>query len=277
MVAICRILGKYAHGTSGFKDQNLLYAALVKKAFPAKFWNSRQTTPAGFTLMESNFSLFWGLSIMMYESTLVSGDSPFDRYSKGDSTALSDEAKEGLRIFTHEGQCSACHSGPEFTGATVSERRHSDPLSQQLIEKMLMGNHEEAFYDGGFYNIGVRPSADDLGVGGGHSTLGPWSYSRRKQEGRSVNLSGQSVSIGPNDRLAVRGAFKTPTLRNIELTGPYMHNGAMWTLTEVVQFYAPGADFHKRNRQDIDPDVAASKKFVVTRRRSRLWSRSSSL
>ncbi len=250
------VLGRYADGTSGFRDQNLKYAALVKSAFPAKYWNSSRTTPDGFTLMEQNFSLFWGLSIMMYESTLVSGDSPFDRFAKGDESALTAEQKEGLRIFTHEGQCSACHSGPEFTGATVSERRHSDPLSQQLIEKMLMGDEAEAFYDGGFYNIGVRPTADDLGVGGAHPTLGPWSYSRRKQQGRSVNLSGQSVSIGPNDRLAVNGAFKTPTLRNIELTGPYMHNGGMRTLTEVVKFYARGTDFHKRNRQDIDPDVS---------------------
>ena len=61
--------------------------------------------------------------------------------------------------------------------------------------------------------------------------------------------------IGPNDRIAVKGAFKTPSLRNIELTGPYMHNGGMKSLEEVVEFYTRGADFHDQNHADLDPDV----------------------
>ncbi|MCA9114356.1 MAG: hypothetical protein KDA79_04670, partial [Planctomycetaceae bacterium] len=112
-----------------------------------------------------------------------------------------------------------------------------------------------AFYDGGFYNIGVRPTVEDLGVGGRHPTLGPWSLARRVQEGQDPDLNGQKLSIGPNDRLAVDGAFKTPGLRNVELTGPFMHNGGMRTLTEVVQFYARRADFFEENLDNLDPDV----------------------
>ncbi|MFM7833475.1 MAG: hypothetical protein ACKPJD_16915, partial [Planctomycetaceae bacterium] len=60
---------------------------------------------------------------MMYESTLVSDDAPYDRYAKGDQTALSAQAKEGLRIFMNEGRCINCHHGPEFAGAAVSSIR----------------------------------------------------------------------------------------------------------------------------------------------------------
>ena len=53
----------------------------------------------------------------------------------------------------------------------------------------------------------------------------------------------------------MNGAFKTPTLRNVELTGPYFHNGGARTLLEVVEFYTRDADFKKTNIQDLDPDV----------------------
>ena len=101
----------------------------------------------------------------------------------------------------------------------------------------------------------MRPTEEDLGVGGRHPTLGPWSLARRVQEGQKPDLNDVKISIGPNDRLAVDGAFKTPTLRNVELTGPYMHNGGMRTLEEVVKFYARRADFFEHNIDNLDPDV----------------------
>jgi hypothetical protein len=58
------------------------------------------------------------------------------------------------------------------------------------------------------------------------------------------------------DRVAVDGAFKTPGLRNVELTGPYFHNGGFKTLMEVVDFYDRGGNFCRFNFPDIDPDVA---------------------
>jgi len=252
------VLGRYAkgHGQTGFADEDITYADLVRKAFYGKWWRSRVPTPNGDTQMEANFSLFWGLSIMLYERTLVSDDSPFDRYMHGDEDALSDAAKTGLRIFTNQGKCVNCHSGPEFTGAAISQLRGvlSRP-DEPMVEFMKMQAGQDAFYDSGFYNIGVRPTAEDLGVGGGHPTLGPWSLARRIQQGQRPDLNGRRITIGPNDRLAVDGAFKTPTLRNVELTGPYMHNGGMKSLKEVVEFYARGADFFEENLENLDPDV----------------------
>lgn len=250
------VLGVLASDSTGFDDSRMTYAQMVRRAFPPRFWNSRRSTPDGFTLMESNFSLFWGLSIMMYESTLVSDDSPFDRFMKGDQNALSAEAQQGMAIFEGVGKCANCHSGPEFTGAAVSQLRGvlAQP-NEGMVELMAMGNGLPAFYDGGFYNIGVRPTEEDLGVGGSHPAFGPLSYAARAQNGKRFEENGAPLVIGPNDRIAVKGAFKTPSLRNIELTGPYMHNGGMKSLEEVVEFYTRGADFHDQNHADLDPDV----------------------
>ena len=247
------VLGLYRDSCGrGLNQDTAGYAALIRRAFQPKWWNGQKLTADGYTHMEANFSLYWGLAIMMYESTLVSNDAPYDRYAKGDQTALSAAAKEGLRIFMNEGRCINCHHGPEFAGATVSSIRGvlSEPDGHGVtLMPMAIGI---AFYDEGFYNIGVRPTPEDIGVGATVPGLGPLSYSRREQQGE--NIDPLNV-VTPDRRVAVDGAFKTPTLRNVELTGPYMHNGGMKSLTEVVQFYTRGADFRKTNIQNLDPDV----------------------
>jgi cytochrome c peroxidase len=73
-----------------------------------------------YTQMEANFSLFFGLALQMYESTLIANDTPFDRYQEGDTTALTAQQLEGLDIFLFDGRCINCHGGPEFTLASVS-------------------------------------------------------------------------------------------------------------------------------------------------------------
>src|SRR5262249_49316100 len=70
-----------------------------------------------------------------------------------------------------------------------------------------------------------------------------------------VGQNTHGAPILPNERIAVTGSFKTPTLRNVELTGPYMHNGGMATLEEVVEFYSRGTDFGDVNFRDKDIDV----------------------
>jgi hypothetical protein len=62
--------------------------------------------------------------------------------------------------------------------------------------------------------------------------------------------------LRPDERVAVRGAFKAPGLRNVELTAPYFHNGGQATLDQVVEFYDRGGDFHAANDPDADTDVA---------------------
>ena len=250
------VLGKLASTSGPGLKKGGTYSELIKKAFGKQWWSSPEPTPDGFTHMEANFSLFWGLSIMMYESTLVSDDSPFDRYARGDGNALTERQKAGLEIFLNQGKCINCHKGPEFTGAAVSQLRgpNREP-TETMIEFMTMAIGPEAFYDAGFYNIGVRPTAEDLGVGASHPQFGPLSLTRRVQSGQRPDLNGQSITISPGARVAVDGAFKTPTLRNVELTGPFMHNGGMKSLEEVVLFYARGADFENENIQNLDPDV----------------------
>lgn len=251
------VLGPYADWSG--RGLQVKYATLIRNAFHRKWWAAPETTPEGYTQMEANFSLFWGLAIQMYESTLISDDSPYDRWASGDESALSDDAKEGLKLFLNEGKCINCHGGPEFAGATVSDlrplRRDDSREPESAVEFMQMQRGPEAFYDSGFYNIGVRPTLEDLGLGSTHPDLGPLSYTRRVQQGQSPKDLGTDVSVAPGDRVAVDGAFKTPTLRNIELTGPYMHTGGMKNLTEVVQFYARRSDFFHENIDDLDPDV----------------------
>jgi len=245
------VLGCFCDASGhGLCSKKTSYSQLIREAFKPEWWSGRRLTPEGFTHMEANFSLYWGLAIMMYESTLVSDQAPYDRWAAGDRAALSPLAKEGLKIFMNEGRCINCHSGPEFAGATVSELR--GVLSNDgVVEKMQM-SAGIAVYDGGFYNIGVRPTFEDIAVGAAHPLFGPLSYSRQEQLGRDPE---PKVVVAKDQRLAVNGAFKTPTLRNVSLTGPYMHNGGMKSLREVVEFYVRGGDFPDQNRQDLAPDI----------------------
>lgn len=225
------VLGPYANPNGKGLKSDVSYASLIRKAFKPEWW---QGGPCGdFTHMEQNFSFYWGLAIQLYEETLISDDTPYDRYAKGDKKALSEKQIEGLKLFLNEGKCINCHGGPEFAGGTVREVR------DQPIELMEMARGT-ATYDNGFYNIGVRPTAQDLGVGASHPEFGPFSLTLR---------------AGVDGRVAVNGGMKTPSLRNIELTGPYMRNGGMSTLEQVVEFYARGADFGRENIDDLDPDV----------------------
>ena len=245
------VLGVYRDASGrGLDLSQAAYAKLIREAFLPEWWSGTAKTSDGYTQMEANFSMFWGLAIMMYESTLVSDQTPYDKFARGDKDALTAKAKAGLRIFVQEGKCLNCHHGPEFAGGTISTLR--GVLSEDGGVSLMPMEQGLAFYDEGFYNIGVRPTTEDPGVGGAHPLLGPWSYSRQEQAGR--NPDPHDV-VTADRRVAVDGAFKAPTLRNVELTGPYMHNGSMKSLTEVVQFYARGSDFRESNLKDLDSDV----------------------
>jgi cytochrome c peroxidase len=144
-------------------------------------------------------------AIASFERTLISGDSPFDRYQfGGDKRALSPAAIRGLAIFRDpkRGNCATCHT---------------------------INDHYALFTDGKFHNIGVAVNdegeLDDLGR-----------YAESKLE-------------------ADRGAFKTPTLRNVAKTAPYMHDGSLKTLKEVVDFYAGGGN----SNPYLDKEIKAIK------------------
>lgn len=257
------ILGPYAQpqGT-GLK---VAYQDLIKSAFAERYWRSTSATPDGVPLMEANFALFWGLAIQLYESTLVSDDSPFDRYASGNAAALTRSQQRGFSLFLNKGQCAQCHTGAEFTSATVSDSLTPDNLGQ-IVERMTMAGGRIALYDHGFYNIGLRPTEEDLGAGGNDPFGNPLSLAAQAASGKFIDplvvpidpcrfRVGPCVPISPADSVVAAGTFKTPSLRNIELTGPYMHNGGMATLREVLEFYNRHGNFREHNLDSFDPDI----------------------
>ncbi|MEG3960439.1 cytochrome c peroxidase, partial [Microcoleus sp. herbarium2] len=193
-----------------------------------------------YSLMDYNFSLFFGLAIQLYESTLISNDSPFDRFMDGNSNALTVQQQQGKALF--EQSCVFCHGGAETTNASVNN------LERLRLRRMAVGSGE-AVYDNAFYNIGVLPTLEDLGVGGNDPFGNPLSESRLAAQGRFEQLlnATPNIPVAANERITADGAFKTPGLRNIELTGPYFHNGGQLTLLQVVEFYNRGGDFAENN------------------------------
>ncbi len=133
-------------------------------------------------------------AIAAFERTVLSGNSPFDRYQAGDKGALSDSAVHGMAVFNGKGNCATCHAGFNFT-------------------------------DEGYHNLGV-------GVG-----------AAQPDPGRA------KISNRPEDT----GAFKTPTLRNIVQTAPYMHDGSEATLEDVIAFYDRGGNPNPHLAKEIRP------------------------
>ena len=431
------------------------YRDLIEDAFNSDLWDSEALfdidqnevgkgmprSTDEYTMMESNFPLFWGLAIQAYLSTLISDNTPFDQYADGDRYALSSEERAGLGVFLGPGKCVSCHATAMFSKASTLHLIAEDE-EEGLVERMSMGGEmfdyslrgegsvsqssssrdrsrdrgtretwlldvrvegqpksssdgprpgtahgtivleklndrdgygpesfavysflldpdgdddtrdaevmgvssggisitlhviddgerdivtvtrsgeqilrdaalkgdirlrEPALYDNGFYNIGVRPSSEDLGVGAEDPFGNPLSFTEQYVEyllgedprdpfqidpckfeipwdltldqtffpggfGPPIDCDGEEssfITAEPennrenadaiaNIRVAVDGAFKVSTLRNIELTGPYFHNGGQATLEQVVQFYNRGSDFARENYSDLAPDI----------------------
>jgi cytochrome c peroxidase len=281
------VLGALADAGSG-TGLTVSYAALIQAAFQPAYWGSAQLTPAGFSQMEDNFALFFGLAVQMYEATLVSDQAPFDRFMEGDDAALSPDELRGLRVFMNigappqrpggqfadlfagvaRGSCIACHEGPEFTAHSVAVAS-LEPIEMDFVVELVDGLIVEseplalAFLDEGMYNIGVRPTDEDLGRGGTINGI-PLSFTRQAIEGFEfpfAELPTESPIEFPglfpiDNRNSVDGAFKVPGLRNVELTGPYFHNGGQASLAEVLEFYDRKGDFSDVNIVDLDGAMA---------------------
>lgn len=155
-------------------------------------------------------------AIASFERTIVAGDSPFDRYQYGgDKSAMSEAAVRGLEVYLGQGRCVSCH----------------------IIE------HDQAlFTDNRFHNIGVGFK----NIQGREGEIAE-KFLMAKSEGADVDVTVLSdPDASELGRFAISedinkiGAFKTPTLRNIELTPPYMHDGSQKTLEDMVNFYNNG-------------------------------------
>ncbi|OKH43186.1 cytochrome C peroxidase [Scytonema sp. HK-05] len=226
------------------------YEKLIEDAFKPEWWKSNrmiQIDDKGqrnivkkpdkslatneYTLMEYNFPLFFGLAVQTYESTLISDDTPFDR------NVLTEQQQRGKDLFNGKAGCIGCHNGAEFTSASVSN------VSKQRIGSITIPNVATFAFDNGFFNVGVRPVSEDPGVGGNDPSGNPLSETRVTQQGKSLALLGETLSVPTGSTVVADGGFKAPGLRNVELTAPYFHNGGQLTLKQVVEFYNRGGDF----------------------------------
>lgn len=152
-----------------------------------------------------------GKAFEAFERKLISKNAPIDRYIAGDHDALTPGAKRGLKLFIGKAACIDCHSGPTFS-------------------------------DGLFHNTGVAQTAaptaaredqgryDDLARTLSNAFNGAGAYSDDPQAGME-KLAGLELTDD------IKGKFYTKGLRHIAETGPYMHNGSLATLQDVVRFY----------------------------------------
>ena len=255
------VLGNLANTGPEAKGLNLSYVEMIEAAFRPEYWNSdalfdvqgnllldgagnpvsgAPEGPDQFTLMEINFSLIWGIAVMLYEATLVSDQTPFDEWLAGNEDALSPEAENGMDAFYSGGlKCGHCHSGPLLSAATWDQLNLDDKVGEGPVVNQPM-NDGKGNADKGFFNIGVRPVAEDIG----RAALGENTWAGALAAGNDFLLPDNQIEdIDSGDANRNIGAFKTPTLRNVELNGPYFHNGSQATLKQVMEFYTRGGDF----------------------------------
>jgi cytochrome c peroxidase len=166
----------------------------------------------------------WAKAIEAYERLLVSRDAPWDKFVAGDANAISQRAIHGYKLFTSKGYCVSCHSGPLF--------------SDNGLHNIGVPNHGQ-IVDKGRYDTIVRALTNPFRADG------IWSDDRDAGSQKLATQfdfdAGLSPDGGPNFSLSSElGMFRTKHLRQIEHTGPYMHNGSLHSLEDVMALYRTG-------------------------------------
>ena len=170
-------------------------------------------------------------AIAAFEKTLVSRNVPFDRYITGDARAISDQAKHGLELFKGKAGCIACHGGPY--------------LSDQKPHRLGLPENPEVFSDP-FRIITFRSQLKFVGTP---------NYS---------NLRNDPGHFAVTKLYKDFGKFITPTLREVSRTAPYMHNGMLLTLQDVVEFYDRGGGAGSRKDPLLKPlSLSAAEKTAL--------------
>lgn len=159
-----------------------------------------------------------GDALAAYERTLLSADSPFDRWQFGkQAEALSTEAQQGFRLFTGKAGCVACHHIAEKSALFTDEQLHNTGL----------GYRE---------SLGLRSAKQRVEIAKGVFVEVDRHIIDQVSEKPPQDLGLYEITQNPADRWK----YKTPSLRNVALTAPYMHNGSLTSLAEVVSFYNQG-------------------------------------
>lgn len=164
--------------------ENQQYQALFASAFPE----------AEETITMANLTD----ALASFQRSLVSFDSPYDRWIAGDDAAISESAQRGLMLFLGERlECFHCHGGVFFTDSFDTQHTLFN---------------EQQYHNNGLYNLDGRGAYPEPNVGLFEFTESP----------------------------SDMGKFRAPTLRNIARTAPYMHDGSIATLSEVLDHYSAG-------------------------------------
>ena len=153
----------------------------------------------------------YGKAIQAYLRLLVSRNAPFDKYVAKDFTALDASQKNGLHVFIGKGACVSCHSGPGLTDSKF----HALAVPQ----------------------TGAHVPATDFGRYQDVPTLLASAFNTNGAFSDDVNTGKLSGLV---QDAAQKGLFRTPTLRGVARTAPYMHSGQLATLADVVSYYNTG-------------------------------------
>ncbi|WP_223247360.1 cytochrome-c peroxidase [Sulfuriferula sp. AH1] len=163
-------------------------------------------------------------AIASFERTIVAGNSPFDHYYfGGDKNAMTAAQIRGFKVFMDQGRCVSCHTVEQDQALFTDNRFHNIGIGINQMQKdvpRLAGEFLKAKMQGGDVDKAVlgNPKTSNLG------------------------------RFAVTDTLDDMGSFKTPTLRNIAMTAPYMHDGSLKTLKEVVVHYNNGGVTRKGDR-----------------------------
>jgi len=174
-----------------------------------------------------------GMALAAYQRSLVLGGSAFDRWKYGkEESALSGKAKRGFEIFTGEAACASCHEIGGRWALFTDQAFHDTGYGWQ--REQARQNPPETT------RVQVAPGVfHDVD----YAKVASVSLTREGDIGR------YEVTEDPEDRWK----FRTPPLRNVAMTPPYMHDGALATLAEVVSFYDSGGPGHSRQDPRIRP------------------------
>lgn len=153
-------------------------------------------------------------AISAFERKQIFGDSRFDRFLAGDSKAMDASAKRGWALFNGKGRCNTCHAGNAVSPLFADGKFHNIGIAAHKQDFVQLAN--EALRT---VRSGDQKQIDELALASKFSELGRF-----------------LVTKAENDI----GSFKTPTLRNVGVTGPYMHDGSLATLWDVMDHYNKG-------------------------------------
>ena len=177
-----------------------------------------------------------GRAIAAFERTLIFIDAPFDRFIGGDTKAIDDDAKAGWVLYNGKGRCNACHQISSSLPVGTDNRFHNVGVSarhqdfEALAKKGLAAIAKDS----------SKETLDKLAIETDLSELGRFTVTRNRAD---------------------IGAFKTSQVRNVGITAPYMHDGSMATLWDVMDHYNKGGEANPYLDGGIEPLALTEKEI----------------